>query len=372
MRARLQHRNARKAWLALWVFVLLVVAQTALPGCSDDEPPTKPQPSGSWQDLGLVATFADAEQLTTWNGLLVAGGLFYRFQGGQDATLLTWDGATWNRLDPIGSGINALAVYDGKLIVGSAAFRQVSGDTLPTIAAWDGNQWTPFDSGLNRRTVTALALFEGDLVAGVRAGSDSSYVARWNGASWQSLGGTLNGFIGALTVYQGLLVAGGDFDTAGGVPANSIAAWNGTTWAPLGSGIAGGLNSTGSVMALTADATTLVAGGEFLSAGGVPAVNVARWNGTTWGPLAGLEHPSSYVYVKALTMYEEMPVMGGVFFVNPVRRWSGSEWVPMSTLDGEVLCFTTYNGSLIAGGYFPPSGSHTANGVARWMPPPPG
>ncbi|HEX5031039.1 MAG TPA: hypothetical protein VFY90_11905 [Tepidiformaceae bacterium] len=285
MSARLQRRNVRKGWLALWFFALLLVAQTALPGCSDDDPPTKPQPSGSWQDLGLVATFADAEQLTTWNGLLVAGGLFYRFQGGQDASLLTWDGTTWNRLEPIGSGINALAVYDGKLIVGSAAFRQVSGDTLPTIASWDGSQWTPFDSGLSRRSVTALALFEGDLVAGVSAGNDVYYVARWNGTSWQSVGGTMNGFISALTVYQGLLIAGGGFDTADGVPANHIAAWNGTTWAPLGSGIAGGLNSTGSVLALTADATTLVAGGEFLSAGGVPAVNVARWNGTTWSPL---------------------------------------------------------------------------------------
>ena len=126
------------------------MAQTALPGCSDHETPTKPQPSGSWQDLGLSADFVDVEQLTTWNGLLIAGGVFHRFQGVQDASLLTWDGATWNRLEPIGSGVNALAVYDGHLIVGSSAYKQVSGDTLPTIAAWDGNQWTPFDSGLNR------------------------------------------------------------------------------------------------------------------------------------------------------------------------------------------------------------------------------
>lgn len=350
-------------------FVFMILAASALLfGCSDDDTPTKPKPSGSWQDMGPSANYAAVENMTTWNGLLVASGQFYHFQGGADASLLTWDGATWTRLDPIGSGINALAVYDGKLIVGSSAFKQVSGDTLPTIAAWDGTQWTPFDAGLNRRSVSCLTLFEGDLIAGVVQGTYVSYVARWNGTSWQQMGETLNGFVNAMTVHQGRLVIGGSFDTAGGVSTKSIAAWNGAAWEPLGSGIGGGTNSTGTVIALLADATTLYAGGEFLTAGGIPAVNAARWNGTAWDSLPGLEHPSSYVYVRALEMYQEAPVAGGPFFVDPVRRWSGSTWTPMSTLNGSVQCLTIYDGSLIVGGYLPQS----ANGVARWVPPPPG
>ena len=352
-------------------FVVLT-ASALLLGCSDDDTPTKPIPSGSWQDIGPSANYASAEHLTTWNGLLVASGQFYHFQGGADASLLTWDGATWSRLDPIGSGINAMAVYDGKLIVGSSPYRQASGDTLPTISAWDGTQWTPFDAGLNRRSVSCLALFEGDLIAGVQqeynGGAYVSYVARWNGTSWQQMGGTLNGFVGAMTVYQNRLIVAGSFDTAGGASTKSIAAWNGAAWEPLGSGMGGGTNSTGTVIALVADATTLVAGGEFLTAGGIPAVNAARWNGTAWDSLPGLEHPSSYVFVRALEMYQEAPVAGGPFFTDPVRRWSGSTWVPMSTLNGTVECLTIYDGSLIVGGYLPQS----ANGVARWVPPPPG
>jgi hypothetical protein len=373
MSSQLQHRDRRRTWLVLG-FVLLLV-QPVLLGCSDDEPPTGPQrSSGSWRDLGLSADFVEVDALATWNGLLIAGGHFHQFQGHLESNLLTWDGATWKRLEPPGAGVNALAVYDGHLIVGSG-FSQANGDTLPTIAAWDGTQWTSFDSELNHRSVTALTLYQGDLIAGVllesNGGNYVSSVLRWNGTSWQSLGGTLNGFISALTVFQGLLVVGGDFDTADGVSAKSIAAWNGTTWTPVGGGIAGGTNSTGSVLALTADGTTLVAGGEFLSAGGVPTVNVARWNGAMWDSLAGLEHPSSYVYVRVLAMYGETLVAGGVFFVDPVRRWSGSEWVPMSTLNGPVRSLTIYNGSLIAGGYFPPSGLQRANGIARWIPPPP-
>ena len=41
----------------------------------------------------------------------------------------------------------------------------------------------------------------------------------------------------ALTVYNGNLIAGGYFTTAGGTSANYIASWDGTAWSPLGSGM---------------------------------------------------------------------------------------------------------------------------------------
>ena len=41
----------------------------------------------------------------------------------------------------------------------------------------------------------------------------------------------------ALAVSGSTLYAGGDFTTAGGAPANNIAAWNGSSWSALGSGM---------------------------------------------------------------------------------------------------------------------------------------
>lgn len=66
--------------------------------------------------------------------------------------------------------------------------------------------------------------------------------------------------------------------TAGGVPARSIAQWNGVAWSSLGTG------TDGMVTALTVLADgSLVAGGNFASAGGVLNTRYcALWDGTTW------------------------------------------------------------------------------------------
>jgi hypothetical protein len=43
--------------------------------------------------------------------------------------------------------------------------------------------------------------------------------------------------VNALTIYNGELIAGGEFTLGGGIPVNYIARWNGTSWSALGSGM---------------------------------------------------------------------------------------------------------------------------------------
>ena len=66
-------------------------------------------------------------------------------------------------------------------------------------------------------------------------------------------------------------LAGGDFTTAGGVPANYIAKWDGTSWSALGNGM------NNAVLALAVIGTDIFAGGHFTIAGGDSANFVARW-----------------------------------------------------------------------------------------------
>jgi peptidoglycan hydrolase-like amidase len=102
----------------------------------------------------------------------------------------------------------------------------------------------------------------------------------------------------ALTVYNGELIAAGYFTTAGGVSANYIARWDGSQWRPLGSGI-GGTRPGPVVCALTVYNGDLIAGGDFTNAGGASANSIAKWNGTSWSPLGS----GANAAVQALAVY---------------------------------------------------------------------
>jgi hypothetical protein len=76
--------------------------------------------------------------------------------------------------------------------------------------------------------------------------------------------------VNALAVSGGTLYAAGDFTSAGGIVATNIAQWGGSSWSALGSG----LNS--SVWALAASGSTLFAGGDFTTAGGKISAHVVE------------------------------------------------------------------------------------------------
>ena len=125
-------------------------------------------------------------------------------------------------------------------------------------------------------------------VGGVAANS----IARYNGRTWSALGSGVSGgdFPSVYSIAianNGEVYAGGSFTTAGGVPATNIARWNGSTWSALGSGVGGGDYAGVSAIAI-ANNGDVYAGGSFTTAGEVPATNIARWNGSAWSALAAV------------------------------------------------------------------------------------
>ena len=80
----------------------------------------------------------------------------------------------------------------------------------------------------------------------------SMYCACGFAQTWSAVGTGMSGYITSLSVYNGLLYAGGQFSTAGSIPVNdNIAQWNGTTWDSVGPRIACGGCGGGYVQALT-------------------------------------------------------------------------------------------------------------------------
>jgi hypothetical protein len=346
-------------------------------------------------DDAYVADFAswDGASWTSWgfnmddevitlavspDGSLIAGGWFTQAGSTEVASVARWDGDTWSAL---GTGLDgpvyALARY-GNDVTAGGEFEPPVGVEASNLASWDGTSWNAIH-GLSRGVgmdawVYALTFYDGDLIAGGkfdRAGLvDVQHIARWDGTSWHALSGGFQGesrytSVRALIVYDGRLLAGGIFDEAGGLPARNIAAWDGSSWQPLGAGF------NGDVFALELFEGDLIAAGRFTDTGGTLAPRIARWDGGSWSRLGHGFNDDVY----ALTVHEGSLVAGGLFTAsdaglnNRLARWTGTRWVDIGAGQGSktIYALGVYEGSLIAGAggrSYPIQGTREA--LLRW------
>jgi hypothetical protein len=326
---------------------------------------------------GRVKAFAEQ------GGFLFAGGSFTL--GNSTSRLARWMGGVWQ---PVGASmtamagtlvpsVNALASYNGDLVV-AGNFDSVDGVPASFIVRWTGTGWVPLGSGTNA-IVCALAVFNGDLIAAgefsVAGGVPASHVARWNGSSWTSIG-SITYAVGSLTDWNGTLVAA-TRNTWAGYP--GILSWNGTSWQGIGF-------PAGAAAALGTFNGDLIAAGGFASVNGIGVSQVARFDGTTWWPLAGgitLSGNSSNWPPLSLTVHQGELILGGGFAgaggsqTFGIAAWNGSSWHGLGTGVGGVSAgnfhsievLTSYHGALIAGGAFTKAGGAGAPYVARWSSP---
>ena len=113
---------------------------------------------------------------------------------------------------------------------------ELPGLTNPENADRDiGRAWAVFDDG------TGPDLYSGGLFTHASELLING-LARWDGNAWSDVGGGVTGVDGvyALVVHNDgagdALYVAGSFTHAGGVPANNVAKWDGTQWAPGASG----------------------------------------------------------------------------------------------------------------------------------------
>jgi hypothetical protein len=343
-------------------------------------------PVAAWSALGT-----GINSVTTALAIDGSGNLY----AGADGVVGKWNGSSWSVLGTgmsgggaYGSNIGALAIDLSGNVYAGGIFTTAGGVPANHIARWDGTAWSAMGSGMSD-IVMALAIDgSGNLYAGgffaTAGGVTAHCIAKWDGSSWSPLGTGFGRFgngiyISALaTDGSGNLYAGGYFDTAGGVPARNIAKWNGSSWSSLGTGLgpSGGL-TVASALAFDGSGNLYV-GGFFSTAGGVAMNNVARWNGSAWSALGtGI----SYRAVHALAidgsgnLYAggEFTAAGGVA-ANYVARWDGSAWSALGSgmsFGSGTPCtvhalVSDASGTLYAGGYFNTAGGVLVNYVARW------
>ncbi|HYN92322.1 MAG TPA: hypothetical protein VES42_00530 [Pilimelia sp.] len=343
-----------------------------------------------------AAAAADARP----GGKLFAGGTFTEAGGTVANNIAAWDGVDWSALTgPAGEGtddqVSAMVLYNGKLIVGGS-FIEAGGVPVSGIASWDGTTWAPLTgaSGIPGVTVaplgfvSSLAVYNGDLYVGgyfPRAGGTQTVhnLARWNGTEWSPVTGPAgfgtenNGSdiapIWDLAVHNGALIVGGNFTSAGGVPANSVARWDGATWSAVGMPALNDLT----VLALEQHNGMLVATRSYVG-DNVSVHDVARLTfAGQWAPLLSPSGAGLNGEARDLTVYNGQLIAGGFFTgaggvpVNHVAAWDGTRWSalagPTGTgTSGDVYALTVHQGQLIVGGFFATAGGVPVRNIARW------
>ena len=355
-----------------------------------------------WSGLGNGLS-GTVRAIVPLNGNVHAFGMF----GGTDgvdtdadfiyaSAFATWNGSKWSAP---GSGIGVDEGQIGSQIEGAISsvasigsdifvagdFLMAGGKRVNSIAKWDGTTWSGLGTGVEDfygqpGSINDMSVIGGNLfVCGQFAfagGVGVQGVAMWNGTSWVSLGADISGTVRCLANVNGVLYLGGAFSHIGGVAANSLAKWSQGIWSPVLGGVT--MNSSyGEVFALCVSGSDLLVGGEFIMAGSVPALNVARLSGNVWHPLGGgVGDPSDYWTpgtVNAIAVNGSNIYCGGEFdrasgvLCNNVALWNGATWNGLGLgTNARVLTLAAYDGGVFAGGAFYEAGGAPANRVAYW------
>jgi hypothetical protein len=311
--------------------------------------------------------------LSTYQGQLVAGGVFYDGDGAPAQGVAVFDQGRWHALGgglgpPFMSEVRALMLYNGELVA-AGYFLDANGVPMQNIAAWNGKQWRSLGAGLPGE-VNGLAEYNGQLVAAGRFIENNVAahgVAVWDGTTWAYLGGPFDGavypYVSAIAVYGDRLYAGGFFSSVDGVPASGIAAWTGEGWEEVAGGV-----GTPRVRTMCADGNALLVGGDFGSAGGVPAHGLAAYTMAGWQSMPVDLYATPYVMQRVgdrLIVGGAFDTAGGIQARN-VAAWSGNAWHALgSNVLGPVLAVCPRGTDLFIGGEFLQASDCHAGSVAR-------
>ncbi|MDX9911947.1 MAG: GC-type dockerin domain-anchored protein [Phycisphaerales bacterium] len=259
-----------------------------------------------------------------------------------------WAGDGWL---PLRDDWSSSSTDASKIIERSNGDLIVTGFDGRRVQLFDGDQWTSIGTGINDDVLTALETHAGELlIAGsftqLPGGVPATGLARWDGTQWHAFGDPLTNTAAVATIRalaelpNGDIIAAGDFDASGSTTLNNIARWNGTSWQPLAGGIIGEVNAL-----LVLPNGDLVAGGWFIAVDGVSFGITARWDGTRWSPYG--RELTQRVRVLA-TLNDGTPIAAGdnVLPDASVAKFNGAAWEPLvPQTDGRV-----YDVAQLAGG----------------------
>ena len=270
----------------------------------------------AWDDrFCLVSLNSEVRAIAVSGTDVYIAGAFTKVGSDTAYSIIKWNGRSWSRLDSIMDGqVFAIAVSGNDVYVGGW-FTQVNGLTVNHIAKWDGSTWSNLGSGTDD-IVYAIAVNGSNVYAGGNffsaGGWFVNHIAKWNGTDWSAMGSGFNNQVIAIAVQDTFVYAGGYFTQTGADTVDYIARWNGSKWSALSLGLNGGVD------AMAVNGSDLYVGGQFtgyyhriVSTGNIillHAYRVAKWS-NGWSSLgAGTNYGVNALAVRDTDLY-----VGGQF-----------------------------------------------------------
>ncbi len=181
--------------------------------------------------------------LTLFRGDLIVAGAFLRTSTVVVRSIVRYDGSGPQGWYPLGAGIGqgagqavqALAVFQDELYA-AGSFRTAGNHGVGGIAKWNGIEWSrpgAYEDEWDHQypNISALAVYNGRLIVGGNYSNRfRSCIATWDGTTWGKLGTGIGAGSGdvvtALTVHDGKLYVGGTFTRAGDKTVQNVACWS--------------------------------------------------------------------------------------------------------------------------------------------------
>ncbi|MBI5362600.1 MAG: hypothetical protein HZA53_05425 [Planctomycetes bacterium] len=339
-------------------------------------------PGNGVLEVAAVATFDDGT-----GPALYAGGTFMTASSVQTPRIARWNGTSWSS---VGGGftelygaVRALCVFDdglggGPSLYAGGSFTQASGTPANGVARWNGTSWSALGPGISG-TVSALTAIDDGSGPALYAGGDftsaggasAQNVARWNGTSWSSLGAGL--FDPPREIVGHDDGAGTKVYVAHG---SYVTRWTGAAWQTIGNLAVTIPNPPvppfpfpyAITLASYDDGggAQLYVGGRFDSVNGVSALNLARWDGAAWSsvPNAPIPVPGRWVNALRTLDYGLGPKLyvGGLLL--DVYRFDGATWSSLGAMN-DVTGFAGHDAATPGGNWLYAVGGFTqlANGA---------
>lgn len=191
--------------------------------------------------------------------------------------------------------------YQNQLYMTGSLHDTINGNFY-TFMRYTGTEWEGVPGWNTLDAIKDVVFVNGKIfVCGVfftSQGAPGNMVASFDGQQWDDLGGGIleawpNGTLGDvidLHVWNGDVYAAGLFNYAGGVPAKNVARWNGSQWCGMG-GTYANQGPGGRASTLTVWRDSLYMAGGFITIDGDTLYNVAKWLGNVGNcsPPVGVE-----------------------------------------------------------------------------------